>query len=51
MKASELEQKNRNKKRMIKIDTGTTNNIVVLTSYQASLLIAKSGKPHTIAEE
>ncbi|XP_046977632.1 zinc finger BED domain-containing protein 5-like [Vanessa cardui] len=48
IKASELE---RSKKTMMKTATGTNNENAVLASYQVSLLVAKSGKPHTIAEE
>lgn len=48
VKASLLEQ---SKKTMIKTATGTNNESAVLASYQVSLLVAKSGKPHTIAEE
>ncbi|XP_072399546.1 zinc finger BED domain-containing protein 5-like [Diabrotica undecimpunctata] len=48
IKASELE---RSKKTINKTDTWVNNNNAVLTSCQVSILVAKSGKPHTIAEE
>ncbi|XP_072395095.1 zinc finger BED domain-containing protein 5-like [Diabrotica undecimpunctata] len=48
IKASQLEQ---SKKTIIKIATGANNETEVLASYQVSLLVAKSGKPYTIAEE
>jgi predicted CoA-binding protein len=34
-----------------KIATGSCNENAVKTSYEMSILIAKAGKPHTIAEE
>lgn len=48
IKASELK---RSKNIINKTATGTNNESAVLASYQVSLLIAKKGKPHTIAEE
>ncbi|CAG9814705.1 unnamed protein product [Phaedon cochleariae] len=48
IKATELK---RSKKTMMKTATGTNNESAVLASYQVSLLVAKSGEPHTIAEE
>lgn len=31
--------------------TGSNNKSAVLASYQVFLLLARSGKPHTIADE
>ncbi|KAL4088791.1 hypothetical protein QTP88_023875 [Uroleucon formosanum] len=47
-KAAELEQ---SKKLIKKTAIGTNNERAVTASYQVSLLVAKSGKPHTIVEE
>ncbi|XP_025407292.1 zinc finger BED domain-containing protein 5-like [Sipha flava] len=47
-KAAELEQ---SKKLIKKTAIGTNNERAVTASYQVPLLVAKSGKPHTIVEE
>jgi hypothetical protein len=46
------EQELRQSRKLIKkIATGSCNENAVKASYEVSMLIAKAGKPHTIAEE